>query len=344
MPTPFREAFLIAIAVALSGCGLAVPDIAEPYDRIFDKDATLHMEQQIKRAIYCELKEAVHAVRGLENPEYLHYGQRETTNVDSRLPDFWGAQVTLTFTVQEASKFAPGISLKTPMHDAPVNFIGQVIGASAPLSAITYGARKISQDYAFGLGGELSAEANRIDTYNYYYTIHHLNKPYPPTLDVCDPEYAKQLVGPKSYSSLFTVQSNLGIKEWVQQAWEMTDFLRSSRVGNKITGLPIAYDNAKSDVMSYDIKFKVVSSGNVTPSWDLVRVATTGNPLFTTSRERTHELLITIGPGKAPPAVTRLGRPALVTAEPSGPSSAAQEIHNARLIGSAVAAALQRGQ
>jgi hypothetical protein len=54
----------------------------------------------------------------------------------------------------------------------------------------------------------------------------------------------------------------------------------------------------KQDSFSQDIKFIIVSTGNITPTWKLIQLsANTGNaPFFSTGRTRTHELLITIGP------------------------------------------------
>ena len=52
------------------------------------------------------------------------------------------------------------------------------------------------------------------------------------------------------------------------------------------------------DLISQEIKFIIVSSGNVTPTWKLIQVsANTGNtPFFSTGRTRTHDLLMTVGP------------------------------------------------
>jgi hypothetical protein len=62
------------------------------------------------------------------------------------------------------------------------------------------------------------------------------------------------------------------------------------------------------DTLSIEIKFVIVSSGNVTPTWKLVRVsANTGStPLFSMGRTRTHDLIITIGPPTPATANTHL--------------------------------------
>lgn len=343
-----RVCALSILATPISGCGLTVPQLAEPYDRVFDKDATLHMEKQIKLSIWCELKDAVRAVRDDEDNKraYVRYGTRVNTNVDGPLPDCWGAQMTLTFTVDEKTAFTPGVSFNTPMHDAPVNFVGEVVGADPITSAVTYGAKAVSQSYAFGLGGELSSNATRVDTYNSYYTIKNLAKqPPPPDVDACGPikKRDEEHVGRASRSSPFLIEGNLGVREWLTQAWKMNAFLRSSREEDTPAGLPAKpFDGGSADVMSYHIQFKIVSSISVAPSWTLVRISTPSSPLFDTNRTRTHELLITIGPGAKPPKVVaeRAG-PTREVAGNGGPSDSASQVHNAQLIGSAVANAIR---
>jgi hypothetical protein len=62
------------------------------------------------------------------------------------------------------------------------------------------------------------------------------------------------------------------------------------------------------DTISIEIKFVIVSNGNVTPTWKLVRVsANTGSaPLFSVGRTRTHDVIITIGPNNQATANTHL--------------------------------------
>lgn len=64
--------------------------------------------------------------------------------------------------------------------------------------------------------------------------------------------------------------------------------------GGKING----EDDSASDAISIEIKFQIVSNGNVNPTWKLVRVsANTGSsPLFGVGRTRIHDLIITMGP------------------------------------------------
>jgi uncharacterized membrane protein YgcG len=54
----------------------------------------------------------------------------------------------------------------------------------------------------------------------------------------------------------------------------------------------------RQDSFSREIKFIIISNGNIQPTWKLIQVsANTGNtPFFSTGRTRTHDLLMTIGP------------------------------------------------
>jgi hypothetical protein len=315
--------------------------MTEPWDSVFDPKATEHMEKQIKLAVYCELRNAVDAVRSdPTQPQYYYKGKLVTTPEDKPLPDDWGAQVTLTLTVDESTQLTPGVSFKTPMHDAPVNFKGETITDSPILSAVTFAATKIPQSYAFGLGGNLSSDANRIDTFASYYSMWELGH-YNPKEDVCTVPPGPDVMGPDSHSSPFLVSSNLGIKGWLTQAWPAGSFLRSTRKSATGVGPSVSPPGFGPDTISYHIKFTLTSGINATPQWNLVRVsANTNNPLLNVNRMRTHDLLVTIGPGAGPPPVAEVRR-TFGFRRSYGPSAEAATIHDAQLIGSAVANALR---
>jgi hypothetical protein len=66
--------------------------------------------------------------------------------------------------------------------------------------------------------------------------------------------------------------------------------------------LPIVTDDItaiqKQNAFTYEVSFEVVSTGTVSPTWKLSRVFSINQSgtLFSTSRDRTHDLLITLGP------------------------------------------------
>lgn len=340
------RSLLIALLAALQcGCGVAVPEIAEVWDR-YDPKATEHMEKQIRLAIYCELRDAVTLARSplAEQDRYFYKGKEVTTPEDLPLPDDWGAQVTLTFTVDESTKLSPGVSLKTPVHTATTNFVGEAIGVTGLAAAASYGPLVVPQSYAFGLGGVLSSDANRIDIFDTYYAMKEMAH-FDPAQNICAKPPAPEVMGPASNSSPFLIESNLGIKEWLPQAVSVSSFLRTSRAAESGVGpaLGSASGAFAPDTLSYHIKFTVLSSLNATPQWNLVRVsANTGASLLDTGRTRTHELLITIGLGaKTTPAAPKPGKAPPAVAHNVALSQEAAALHQAQLIGSAVANAIR---
>lgn len=128
--------------------------------------------------------------------------------------------------------------------------------------------------------GTLTADATRIDKLNFYYTIPDLLRRGKCTAGIQH----------GSASSLL-IQNDLKTREW------LNDYL-----GPVLTGLidPTSVDAFKQNVLSHEVKFEVVSTGGITPAWKLVRVTVdqTGT-LFSTTRDRTHDLTIVFGPGDA---------------------------------------------
>jgi hypothetical protein len=310
-----RATLVLAIAFAQFGCGFTVPQIPEVWDLVADTDATQHMEMQIKKAIFCELREAVYLARRKYHYENFSGGTVVTTKDDQPVPDAWGAQITLTFTVDEASKLNPGVSFISPVR--------------APSSMQTFTA---------GLGGTVSSDATRIDKFETFYTIAEIANVYSEN-DVCS-RSPSGILGPESHSSLFLVSSDLGIKEWLPGATAVSGFLRSTRAAANGEGAPMSSGASfASDSISYDIKFLIVTDGNVTPTWKLIRLTTPASPaFFDTSRTRTHDLLITIGPGATTTSKTANGT---VVKRTVGPSQAAASSHLAQEIGNAVSAGLR---
>jgi hypothetical protein len=190
-------------------------------------------------------------------------------------------------------------------------------------------------------------ERFRIDKYDPFYSIKNLEQPYK-KLDVCntykdnpDPEdfFEKMQPGfPTAKSSPF-ILSDLRIRDWLIDAMFFTRKLPSHPPSNEKTPQQLAderckytkqgYSDAeitqiiaagagggasgggntpKPDTVSLEVKFIIVSNGNITPTWKLVRVsANTGNsPLFGAGRTRTHDLIITIGPSNQDTANTHL--------------------------------------
>lgn len=333
---------LLALSIAgiTSGCGTHVPTHAEFWDKS-DPDATLHMEMQVKRAIYCELRQGAREAKKKILRRFFQ-GKEVTTEADEFLPDTWGAQITLNFTVDETSKFAPGVSFNTPMHSGVTNFIGETIGATPLVAAMTYGPVTTAQSYAFGLGGTLSSQATRIDKHSFFYTVGDLRRDFGGK-DACD-ESQSGAFGPKSTSSPFLVISEIGLRKWLSDAAALNDSLRSTRAAlNGIGPATGSVGSFNSDSVSFEAKFIVTSSVNATPIWKLVRIsANTGASFFDTSRVRTHDILVTLGESKV--EVVKIGTGKQRSIVSTGPGAAAANSHLASQIGLAVGSQIRPAQ
>ncbi|MBA9067837.1 hypothetical protein FHR71_001572 [Methylobacterium sp. RAS18] len=263
------------------------------------------MVKQIKLAIFCELREAVRDTRRPgATPRRFYGGRYITSSEDLLLPDTWGAQVTLTLTVDEATKFAPG-----------------------------FGFNEVDKSFSFGLGGNLSSQAVRIDTYDSFYTVYDLATVFDERKQICNNPPSN--LGPRNTTSPFFVYSDLGIRSWLPQAAATNNFIRSSRRASNGEGPPLTSGSFASDAISYDIKFVVDTNIGATPTWTLKRF--NSQSTLSLSRTRTHQLLVTLGPAETETIKGRKG--ALIVGSALSPRS--NNIHFSRQIGDAVGQALQ---
>jgi hypothetical protein len=139
----WRTALNLAISAGLGGCGLYVPNISEfPGDSVSEQQ----LVQKIIQAVTCELRDAVN--------DFYDKQQRQHLFIDG-----WGAQLTLTLTIEERSELNP--------------------------TALWVPNRMFS---LFG-GIDLSADATRTDTINSFHTIQEIR-----ALQSCTPE--ERPVGP----------------------------------------------------------------------------------------------------------------------------------------------------
>ncbi|MBG0803479.1 hypothetical protein IYW40_18620 [Methylocystis sp. H4A] len=302
---------------------------------------TAQIEFEIKKRIYCDLRRAVQTANQYSVKEI----DGNKTKSSSLIPSDWGAQVSLTLEVDESSTLNPGVSLNTPMHNATVNFAGEYLGQASPLtsaatSAATYSFLSVPQSYAFALGGKLSSTATRIDKFDPYYSVAELMTPIGPK-SVCNDAFPENdpfvAIGVLPASSSPLIKSDLGITEWLVGAMftnrhipsvqqtplppptptslrdERAKLLKQGYSPGEIT--QIMASNApkrgggggKPDTVTLEIKFVIVTNGDVTPTWRLVRVSgNTAAPFFGIGRTRIHDLIVTIGPSGVATANTHL--------------------------------------
>ena len=291
--------FVLLASIELSGCGTYVPEIEEFWGSPDDVSIKVNA---ITSQVKCELGESVRSLLA----DDASIAKRDGTPTQLDWLRDWGAQVTLTLTIAESTAVNPGASINNVLDNATTTFGKTVI--TSP------------QSFSMGLGVSGSSAATRTDTLTAVYKLS---------------DFAKG--GPKGFSCIpvqtangfLFVQSDLKLKQWLYEALlpQFTGVVQYPSNSNA---------NVKNGFITHDVKFEVVTGANATPSWKLVRVtANTQSPFFTTSRDRTQDLLITLGPLQSEPPQPK-GVPTLATA--------AQNSHLAQQIGEAVATSLQNLQ
>lgn len=129
-----------------------------------------------------------------------------------------------------------------------------------------------SSVFTLSTGVTGSAQATRIEKMNFFYTVAEL--------------YGLQCKGSDIRYDSFLIQNDLKIAD-----------LLLGRIGPASLGTVHTPGAGQKNVLSHEISFQIVTSGNATPMLKLVRATINpSGPLFSVSRDRTHDLLITFGP------------------------------------------------
>jgi hypothetical protein len=170
--------------------------------------------------------------------------------------------------------------------------------------------------FSLGAGLNFSSDATRIDTINAYYLVSDLEKAR------CSDEARS--------NGAFLLQNDLKLSEWLFDAVSASV---TNTINFRNTTLAVT-----TNVLQHEVKFVIVSSGTLNPSWTLTRLTVDGNGnLLSAGRTRTNDLLITFGPASTAvvAAVAKDGRKrTTVVAEPS---RQAADLH----LSSTVAAGIQ---
>lgn len=277
----------LLVATGLAGCGFIVPSIQEGWQ---GPDGTKELEFEIKKGIYCDLRHAVQKTNTEWQTYVLDTQTHKTTIPQPIIPYNWGVQISLLLQVDEVTAFNPGIGITQPFSNVVTVFSkGNVI---------------TPRSFSIGLGATIQSTSTRIDKFNPYYTIDWLMQKdtnTSPCLPINDPFYGAIGSGGEplpstersatTFSSPF-LENDLGITKWLEDAMFTNVVLPSHDPSAKTS------DGKIPDTVSIEIKFVVVTSGNINPVWRLVPVTFNNGALslVQAGRTRTHDLLITIGP------------------------------------------------
>lgn len=174
------------------------------------------------------------------------------------------------------------------------------------------------------LTAQLSSQATRIDKYYSFFSVRDMKKEIKEGDTACTQGDGSAL---DHHGSSFLLSGDLGIEAWMKGALDARAAIPSSQFPNSQT--------TKLDVISYDIKFIVITSGSINPTFKFAKVATGGGvPLLSGNRSRTHDLLVTLGP-------TVLSKPSPHALPSVFPAGAATNVHLTGEIQQAFSSALQ---
>ncbi len=168
------------------------------------------------------------------------------------------------------------------------------------------------QSIALALGGSGSADATRVETIAFTYSFKDLLT-------------EGRIDNPCDHEDGVMIQSDLKIGQFI--------FDKSF-----IATVPGSVESKKKaspfSVFSYQLTFVASFGGNITPTWKFARISVNPtSPFFNASRTKTNDVTVTLGP--ATPATAK---------SPAQVSPQVNEVHFAKLIGQAVATAIQSQQ
>lgn len=242
----------------------------------------------------------------LRTAVYNQKGQAATANPGGEaIPNDWGAQITLTLQVDESGSISPGATWNRSLGGTDL--------------------------FTLGGGATISSDASRIDKYYSYFSAIQLKQNLgSPDTSCMEFDESGHLVALDRRGSTPLISGKLGIEAWLKGALIQQNAIPSSP---ELKG-----SFKKLEVLSYDVKFTIVTSASITPTWKFVTftAGASGGTFASAGRTRTHELLLTLGPADIA-VVPEKGKKKLVSA----PSGAAQNVHFASEIGQAVAGALR---
>ena len=299
------------IAAQLTSCGLHTPELQAPLQTYQDEEITLnHIENRVK----CEL---IQGIIGTLKDDDQQARDNAALGGSTKLDWLknWSAQVTLTITAVESSAVNPGFSYSDPFASSLRKFPN---GTSVTAS----------RAFTVGFGGSVSSAATRIDKLDFFFAFKDfLQKP-------AGTEPDTNLAVPCQELGKF-LESDLKLGEWLREAVSGV-YTDSIRAPNGFV-LPIS-------VISHEVSFLVMQNANANPGFKLTEFAfsQTGSPLFQAVRNKTDDVVITLGP-TADAALAPAAK-AAVAGAPAQPSTAMINSHLASEIGASIAAAIRSNQ
>jgi hypothetical protein len=205
------------------------------------------LENAIVQSVHCELRNAVIDSFVEDRQNGRHFAD---------FMEGWAVQVLLTLTVEEKTTVSPSVGM---------TFMPSL--------------------FTLGWGGTVSTDSQRLDKFNYYYTVSDLLKS-----DKCAKDFAVKQSEQAGSGSLL-IRNDLKTREWLK-----------SILTTKRTNVPGAKDQlgAANNAFSHDVQFIVDTSFSVNPGAKFATVTLMPAGTFLMlDRKRTHDVSFTFGPASA---------------------------------------------
>jgi hypothetical protein len=281
--TSFISTFVCVALAAMPLSGCFVPNLGP----VFSHDYVKELFYGVVRGVQCEIRRAVKSQLAEDREGRIQWLRN------------WSALIHLNFVFDTTVAFNPGVNLKTPM--APANL---TLGDFASKST------SVAQSYGMGIGGQFSGEGILTEDVAFFYPF---NKDF---------FRFQEVEGTGCYNlGGVMVTGDLALNEWLEDVLlpvrrcafagypvpapsssiPLVDYsLGATDENPDCHGKDIEKQFASKDTpiraFSHDVRFVLTLGGNVTPTWNLVRVGSPlNNPLFGVTRKDTSSLTITLG-------------------------------------------------
>jgi hypothetical protein len=301
----------LAAGALLAGCATTVPNIRERGEKPWSE---VPREANLVAHIKCELARALTRVEMEDLDNKLHGASPALRGYSTAWLNDWGAKANLKVVVEEASTFAPSLTVTDTLSNHVSKF--------SKGGDVTFG-----RVFSMPLAVTGTTKATRTENIGFYFNFADLKA----DTEVGWPAGAQQSGGddPARFEALKThggkaCPASDGVM--MEGDLKIYEFIRSKVQVSRVPGVIVRKDGASPfDVFTYDIQFAVTRSGSFAPSWKLYPVSiNTSTPLLAGSRTKTNSLVLTLG-----------------KREGEKPSQAAEDAHLAQLIGKEVASAIR---
>lgn len=223
----YRLIVFACVSPGLAACGMRVPSLTDdPLDAPMSPQGPNVLVIDVVQRVKCELYKAVRghlpvATLGAKDKKELIFDKKDSRLWFSK----WDATTKLELVLNDQSGVAPGLTFTSPLVNG-YNFAGGP--SSIPLhpgTAFTPMVGSVAQNFSFAIGGTASTQSFRTDDVQFTVSLSELVKEFEFGLN--DDQKSKLYMdcmdeGHELPENAF-LESNLGLKEWIDSAMGPTE-------------------------------------------------------------------------------------------------------------------------